>query len=136
MIATPLEMKRKAVELLNELNVNPSLVHRFDNYNKIPYFDHVEHFMTMPQDIAGFAHELTRRYDYIVYACTREQFFFGECLTFLVVPKYKEDFDTLVKVRGCSAYCYAFVMNLDDDDLSEFGSCAFVCRNGLLRRVG
>lgn len=46
---------------------------------------------------------------------------FGECYTFLIVPRYQEDWERIV-IPGYGGYrVYAYVWNVDTDECSEFG---------------
>lgn len=61
---------------------------------------------------------------------------FGECYSFLMVPRYQEDWEQIV-IPGRGGYrVYAYVLNLDADECSEFGFIDVKIVNGQPIRVG
>ena len=72
----------------------------------------------------------------MVYAITHEYTSIGEMYSFLIVTDYEEEWDTLLEKYGNQFYAFAYVLNKDDDDCSEFGTVALSSFGGGIRRIG
>ena len=69
----------------------------------------------------------------IVYHVINNTFEFGECLSLLYVSKYEEEWSDDKEILK-EGYPIVFVMNLDNDDFSEYGSIGIKeSMGGLLR---
>ena len=69
----------------------------------------------------------------IVYHVIHNSFEFGECLSLLYVSKYEEEWNDDKEILK-EGYPIVFVMNLDNDDFSEYGSIGIKeSMGGLLR---
>ena len=71
-----------------------------------------------------------------VYAITHEYMIFGECYSFLYVPKYKQDWNGLVKSNGKEHQCFAYVWNKDDEWCSEASTIIVKSIGGGIKRIG
>ena len=96
------------------------------------------------QSICSFLFELESAYEdkirewerntgNIVYHVIHNSFEFGECLSLLYVSKYEEEWSDDKEILK-EGYPIVFVMNLDNDDFSEYGSIGIKeSMGGLLR---
>lgn len=81
--------------------------------------------------------ELRDKYGYEVYAITYERTSFGDCYSFLIVPKHSEDWDMLIfPTNTDTKSVYAYVWNVTHEECSESGYIAVKYDGLLLRRVG
>ena len=140
---TQAEQKERAIKHLEELDI-------YD-----PYIDDfiINDTVTMFENFGGYSiggvnagdeemewlknkiKELEEEHEFKVYAVTHEYTDFGECYDMLIVSKYKDDDEYAVDVRGNDAYVFCYVLNKDDEDCSEFGTCGFKMFGGGLTRV-
>ena len=65
--------------------------------------------------------ELTKD-NHLCYGVTFSTDICGDCIEFLVVPKYEEDWDKLWQVKNDTIRLFAYVYNLNKPHFSEFGS--------------
>ena len=104
--------------------------------------------ITLYEDYAGFYIEETeqelldnikefeKEHDCLVYAVTHEYTQFGECYDYLIVPKYKEEWNDLISYSNQTKHVvFAYVVNKDDPWCSEFGDITVNQFGGGLVRV-
>lgn len=102
-------------------------------------FDEVE--PTVPVDtvpiVAAKLREIERRFKCKVYAVIHCKEWYGDCYSFLNVPKYPEDWKYLVLPAGMlHKYVQAYVWNKSCEQHSESGSIVVQWHDGKLWRVG
>ena len=75
---------------------------------------------------------------YLCYCVTFSCFGFGDCIEFLVVPKYKEDLDKIWQVENDTIRLLAYVHNLNKPNYSEFGNVYYSLDKdkSTFRRIG
>lgn len=87
--------------------------------------------------VAAKAKELKEKLGAEVYAVTHEHTPFGECYSFLIVPKESEDWDKQLHAAANNVnVVYAYVWNVTEEMYSESGYVAVKYRDGLLKRIG
>ena len=104
--------------------------------------------VTLYEDYAGFYIEETeqelldnikefeKEHECLVYAVTHEYTQFGECYDYLIVPKYKEEWNDLISYSNQTKHVvFAYVVNKDDPWCSEFGDITVNQFGGGLVRV-
>ena len=133
-------LQTEALKRLKALDVARDYYDVFANDNIVTLYQHYAGFYAtdwnMPDtDIEKHIKQIEDEFDCIVYAITEEFYTFGYCLTFLVVTKYKEDWDYEFDMTDTHHFtCYAYVENLDAPQNSEFGSVGIKSMMGGLMR--
>ena len=128
--------KRKAIELLKELDIYMPYIEGFKERNQVCFFENFGGFwIDQEPEVYAKMKELEKKYSCLVYAVTHEFTEFGELYDFLIVTDYPEEWDTLVYSQGNRHTAFAYVWNKDDDWCSEFGSVIVESFGGGIRRV-
>ena len=126
----------KALEMMDDLRL--SYVIR-DAIEKDP-LKFPRHFFASFTDVPEVAkkiEELQRDYGMVIYYATHCHMPFGECVSFLYVSTYPEDWPVqTVRALGENKYIVnAYVWNMSDEKCSEFGSIVVENRYGMLIRL-
>ena len=130
------EMKLKAVECMEQLNINSLFALRFMGFDKIAYFDkHTPLFGEIPKEILSKVKEIEQSKNCLIYAVTSDEMEFGKCYSFLMISPYEEDWCYLVQSYGMQHRVYAYVWNTTDECLSESGYVTLLSKNGRLYRI-
>jgi hypothetical protein len=118
------EMKNKAVDCLKELDIFKPYIKAFVKDDEVTMFEHYGgYYISQYPELYNQIKELEQKYDILVYAVTHEFTDFGECYSFLYVPKDKDDLEyTIAKYNSDSHYAMAYVYNKSEPMFSEFGS--------------
>ena len=131
------EMKVKALELMEQLKLNPLFEMRFFAFDKIAYFEkHTPLFGDVQNVVLEKVKEIEKDQDLLVYAVTSDEMQFGKCYSFLVVSPYEEDWNCLLWTEGTLHFVYAYVWNTTDEWRSESGRVILLNENGKLVRIG
>ena len=137
MYATSAEKKAKAVSIMKELNIFKAIIDMFRYENIVCLFDNYKIYNIEDITILNKIKELELKYNVIVYAVTHEYTDFGELYSFLVVPKYKEDWNELFHFYDKNDYSvYSYVWNKTNNECSEFGYILVRKFSGILKRIG
>lgn len=137
MLATREEMKVKAIELLNKMDVDSIFIERFKEFDKIPYFDYKFPVLEeVPPLILRRIKQFEEERKCLVYAVTSDDMPFGKCFSFLCISPYEEDWRFMFNTDGVHYVVYAYVWNVTEDWRSESGSVLLVNRGSRLIRVG
>ena len=78
--------------------------------------------------------EIEKKYNLVVYHVIHDFTYFGDILTLLYVSKDEEEWE-MDRQDLIDGYPCAYVINLDDDYCSEFGSVEIVPQIGGLKRI-
>lgn len=136
-MATKEQQKVKAIECMKQLDIYEPYIEGFEKENQVCIFELFAGFWAHQREkVQKKLEEIEKRFGATVYAITHEIMCFGECYSFLLVPKYKEDWKYLVESEGDEHYCFAYVWNEDDNDCSELGTVLVKSFGGGLRRIG
>ena len=131
------QMKEKAMELMEKLDIYKPYVKDFKENDFVCYFEHYGGFWAFQEPkLQEKLKEFEEEYGATVYAITHEFTEFGECYSFLIVPKYKEDWSNLIYSQGNEHYVFSYVWNVTDDDCSEFGTIVVKGYGGGIKRIG
>lgn len=130
------EMKEKAIELLEELDIYKPYIRGFKNKGDVCYFENFGGFWAYQEpELTEKIKQVEKEYECLVYAVTHEYTGFGELYSMLIVPKYKQEWNDLVKKQEGNRFAvFAYVWNKDDDYCSEFGNIGVQSWGGGLRR--
>ena len=131
--------KEKAAELLGLLT-HDSITKKFIEEGSIYLFENERYqAVELSEDNPVYIklREFERERNCKVYAVTHEFFSFGECYSFLYVPKYMEDWEYLIRpMQDSLYYVQAYVWNKTDEYRSESGGVVIHSDGLILCRVG
>ena len=131
------KQKAKAIEIMKQMDIYKPYIEGFEKENKVCFFEQFGGFWVYQEpEVEAKMKELEKKYGCIVYAITHEYTQFGECYSFLIVSKYKEEWDRCVVSEKNKHYAFAYVWNKDDDWCSEFGTVVVQSFGGGIKRIG
>lgn len=130
------QRKWQATQYLKTLNIFKPYIEEFEKNSTVTMFERYAGFWAWQYpELQNKIKELETRHNCTVYAITHEYTDFGECYSFLVVTKYKQEWKTLLtKDKSGTFYAFAYVWNKDCDWCSEFGTVGVKSALGGLRR--
>ncbi len=138
-IASYEEMAEKGKELLETMDVCVPYIRDFDANGTVYLFKDFEGEKINPDSPLGKKlQEIEKKLDCKVYAATYERYCWGRVYSFLIVSKYREDWNVMFRLTGdpYKYIAYAYCWNLDREDCSEPGSVILESGFGGIRRVG
>ena len=131
------KQKAKAIEMMKQMDIYKPYINGFEKQNKVCFFEQFGGFWVYQEpEVEAKMKELEKKYGCIVYAITHEFTQFGECYSFLIVTKYKEEWNRCVVSEKNKHYAFAYVWNKDDDWCSEFGTVVVQSFGGGIKRIG
>ena len=131
------KQKAKAIEIMKQMDIYKPYINGFEKQNKVCFFEQFGGFWVYQEpEVEAKMKELEKKYGCMVYAITHEYTQFGECYSFLIVSKYKEEWDRCVVSEKNKHYAFAYVWNKDDDWCSEFGTVVVQSFGGGIKRIG
>jgi len=131
------EKKIKAVELMKKLDIYRPYIKGLQKEDNVCFFENYGGYWAWQEpDLMKKVKELEEEHNCLVYAITHEYTSIGEMYSFLIVTDYEEEWNTLLEKYGNQYYAFAYVLNKDDDDCSEFGTVALSSFGGGIRRIG
>ena len=136
-IASKEEQKAKAIELLNTLDIYKPYIKGFVENNEVCFYERFGGYW-INQEPKAYAKmkEFEQKHECTVYAVTHEYLEFGECWSFLFVPKYKEDWRYLLRKYKNTFCVMAYVWNSDCEWCSDIGDIEVKTFGGGLCRIG
>ena len=131
------KQKAKAIEIMKQMDIYKPYINGFEKQDKVCFFEQFGGFWVYQEpEVEAKMKELQKKYGCMVYAITHEYTQFGECYSFLIVSKYKEEWDRCVVSEKNKHYAFAYVWNKDDDWCSEFGTVVVQSFGGGIKRIG
>ena len=131
------KQKAKAIEMMKQMDIYKPYIEGFEKENKVCFFEQFGGFWVYQEpEVEAKMKELEKKYGCMVYAITHEYTQFGECYSFLIVSKYKEEWNRCVVSEKNKHYAFAYVWNKDDDWCSEFGTVVVQSFGGGIKRIG
>ena len=131
------KQKAKAIEIMKQMDIYKPYIHGFEKQDKVCFFEQFGGFWVYQEpEVEAKMKELEKKYGCMVYAITHEFTQFGECYSFLIVTKYKEEWNRCVVSEKNKHYAFAYVWNKDDDWCSEFGTVVVQSFGGGIKRIG
>lgn len=131
------QQKAKAIEIMKQMDIYKPYINGFEKQDKVCFFEQFGGFWVYQEpEVEAKMKELEKKYGCMVYAITHEFTQFGECYSFLIVSKYKEEWDRCVVSEKNKHYAFAYVWNKDDDWCSEFGTVVVQSFGGGIKRIG
>lgn len=129
MILNKEEKKDFALFLMEKCKFSKRILDNFrDNLGYPIFFNDVYPSFDCLNFIREKEKELSKQ-GYLLYCVTFSCFGFGDCIEFLVVPKYKVDLDKIWQVQDNKIRLFAYVHNLNKPNNSEFGSVYYSLDN-------
>ena len=130
------ERKVKAIELLKQLGIYKPYIEGFKEKGQVCFFERFGgYWVDQEPDVYNKMKEVEERVNSTVYAITHEYTEFGECYSFLLVTRYKQEWKNLVVSENGTHYAFAYVWNKDDDWCSELGTIGVKSFGGGITRV-
>ena len=131
------KQKAKAIEIMKQMDIYKPYIEGFEKENKVCFFEQFGGFWVYQEpEVEAKMRELEKKYGCMVYAITHEFTQFGECYSFLIVTKYKEEWNRCVVSEKNKHYAFAYVWNKDDEWCSEFGTVVVQSFGGGIKRIG
>ena len=132
----PEERKIKAIELLKELDIYEPYIEGFEKENNVCFFERFGGYWVYQEpEILKKMKEIEEEFNCTVYAITHEYTEFGECYSFMLVTRYKYEWDNLLLKDGSTFYAFSYVWNKTYEDFSEFGTIGVRSFGGGITRV-
>ena len=130
------ERKAKAIELLKQLDIYKPYIEGFKEKDQVCFFERFGgYWVDQEPEVYNKMKEVEERFNCTVYAITHEYTEFGECYSFLLVTRYKQEWKNLVVSENGTHYAFAYVWNKDDDWCSELGTIGVKSFGGGITRV-
>ena len=132
----PEERKIKAIELLKELDIYEPYIEGFENENQVCFFERFGGYWVYQEpEVLKKMKEIEEKFNCTVYAITHEYTEFGECYSFMLVTRYKYEWDNLLFKDGSTFYAFSYVWNKTYEEFSEFGTIGVRSFGGGITRV-
>lgn len=132
----PEERKIKAIELLKELDIYEPYIEGFEKENNVCFFERFGGYWVYQEpEVLKKMKEIEEKFNCTVYAITHEYTEFGECYSFMLVTRYKYEWDNLLFKDGSTFYAFSYVWNKTYEDFSEFGTIGVRSFGGGITRV-
>ena len=140
------EMRREAIERLKMLDLHENVLKDFEDDNKLNYSERVKlatgqrepygilYWLDNEPEWARLVKEFEDEHGALVYHATHEYTTFGECLDLLIVSKYEDEWER-DRDELMQGYAFAWVINLDYPEFSEFGTIGIKCSGGGIIRT-
>ena len=130
------ERKIKALELLKQLDIYKPYIEGFKEKDQVCFFERFGgYWVDQEPEVYAKMKEVEAQFNCTVYAITHEYTEFGECYSFLLVTRYKQEWKNLVVSENGTHYAFAYVWNKDDDWCSELGTIGVKSFGGGIARV-
>ena len=130
------ERKIKAIELLKQLGIYKPYIEGFKEKDQVCFFERFGgYWVDQEPEVYNKMKEVEAQFNCTVYAITHEYTEFGECYSFLLVTRYKQEWKNLVVSENGTHYAFAYVWNKDDDWCSELGTIGVKSFGGGITRV-
>ena len=127
-----------AIKLMETMDLYKPYIKAFKEKGIITLYENYAGFYIeeTEQELLDNIKEFEKEHDCLVYAVTHEYTQFGECYDYLIVPKYKEEWNDLISYSNQTKHVvFAYVVNKDDPWCSEFGDITVNQFGGGLVRV-
>lgn len=129
--------KEQAIKYLNQLGIYKPYIDGFEKDDQVCVFERFAGFWVYQYpEIESKMKAVEKEYGCTVYAITHEFTQFGECYSFFIVTKYKQEWKTLLRSSKNEHLAFAYVWNKTDDWCSEFGTVALKHGLGGITRIG
>lgn len=130
------ERKVKAIELLKQLGIYKPYIEGFKEKDQVCFFERFGgYWVDQEPEVYAKMKDVEAQFNCTVYAITHEYTEFGECYSFLLVTRYKQEWKNLVVSENGTHYAFAYVWNKDDDWCSELGTIGVKSFGGGITRV-
>ena len=130
------KQKAKAIEIMRQMGIYQPYVDGFEKDDHVCFFEfYGGYWVYQEPEVEAKMKALEKEYGCKVYAITHKYTQFGECYSFLLVSKYKEEWNRCVVSKKDKHYAFAYVWNKTDDWCSEFGTVTVQSYGGGIKRI-
>ena len=131
------EMKAEALSRMRQLKIDATATLHFEKYDNL-FMSRRGILRRLSDEESVLIEEWERQTGCLVYHIIYSETDIGDMMNILYVSKYEDDWPTERQLsRNGEAFgLYAYVRNMDDDMLSDYGLIWLVNNDGLLFRVG
>lgn len=128
----------RALDIMDELGLSEEIIAAARESGHIPHFLNGKYFGNTPlsEEAVKRITEYEQRTGSLVYAVSSDYLYGYHFMSLLFVSKYEEDWLCDISSNGDVHRVYAYVYNLDYDELSETGSVFLESINGSIKRIG
>lgn len=132
------EQRRRAIYLMERLGISDRVIELYRKKGHIPlyfngmYIRRVELSPKLRDKITSYE----QRSGCMVYAVCKDYLYGCRFISLLFVSPYEEDWQWDITTHGNKHRVYAYVHNLDAEDLSESGSVLLESNDGRIKRIG
>lgn len=119
------EMKLEASERMRTLHLMPQIIAEFENEGIVEYSERTPlggalYWIHNDPKWLKIVQEFEEKHNALVYHATHEYTAYGELLSLLFVSPDKDDWE-MDRMDLLNDSCFAYVVNLDCPEFSEFG---------------
>ena len=130
------QRKVKAIEFMKKLDIYKPYIKGFQENDQVCFFEMFGGFwVDQEPEVYAKMKEIEKEFNCTVYAITHEYLEFGECYSFLLVTRYKNEWDNLLVTEGNVHYAFSYVWNKDIECYSELGTIGVQSMGGGIRRI-
>ena len=127
------ERKEEAIKRMHMIGFNPLLIDKIkDNDEYMLSMNDQSHYV--PKAIQEQVKDICDKYDLYPFHLIHNNTTFGELITVLFVSKEKEEWYMDYQMIEQNRY-HSYVINLDNEHFSKFGSIQYVKHRSALRRI-
>ena len=131
------QQKEQAIKYLQQLDIYKPYIDGFQKDNQVCIFERFAGFWVYQYpEVMKKMKTIEKEFGATVYAITHEYTNFGECYSFLLVTKYKEEWRSLLRSNKNTHHAFAYVWNKSDDWCSELGTITVKNAFGGITRIG
>ena len=130
--------KEIAIQCLEKLDVYKPYINKFKMRKTLPcFFENFGGFwVDQEPKLYNKIKEIEAEFGCLVYAVTHELTDFGECWSMLCVNKGAEEMSEVLGAFNTGEYyAFAYVWNVQNELLSEFGDVVVATRLGGIKRI-
>ena len=131
--------KEIAIKAMKALNIYAPYIKKFKTDGTITLFERFGGYYInehQEPELLDKIRSFEKETGSLVYAVTHENFWFGECYSFLCVSKYEEDWDFMIDIGETESYVWGYAWNKDNEICSEYGTMVFQSFGGGITRIG
>ena len=130
-------MKKYAIKLMEEMKIFRPYIEGFKKENQVCLFEQFGGFWAFQYpELMEKIKEIEQEHGCMVYAITHNYTEFGELYSFLIISKYDEDMEYMLRMEGNKGFAFAYVWNKSDEQSSEFGTIGIQSFGGGIKRIG
>ncbi len=128
----------RALDIMDELGLSEEIIAAARESGHIPHFLNGKYLGNTPlsEEVMQRIADYEKRSGSLVYAVSSDYLYGYHFMSLLFVSKYEEDWQHDIFSNGNLHRVYAYVYNLEHEELSETGSVFLESIDGSIKRVG